>query len=267
MLVKRDNLQIHSDDLITIAEHAADTILKYYKTEVDVSIKENDTPVTQADLASNEVVLNGLRELTPNIPILSEEALVPWQERKNWTQYWLVDPLDGTKEFLHQTDDFVINIALIEQGIATIGLIYAPIYKSCYFAAQGQGAFKQDQQGITDLTTVSRASVDPVRVLTSRSHISPKLQGWLDALGGYEQLKRGSALKFGLLAEGKADMYCRFGPTSEWDTASGQCILEELGGAVLTHDKQRLMYQYAENALNPAFIAYAPPKNKSLIKY
>ena len=240
-----------------VAHQAGQAILDYYQQDhIAVTLKPDKTPVTKADLVAHDVIVQGLSKLTPNYPILSEESAdIAFQQRQQWQRYWLVDPLDGTKEFIEKTDEFSVNIALVEVGKPIMGVIYAPVEKNLYWAVQGQGAFKQmTGQSVTSMVT-RRFQSGKMVATVSRRHGRRKIAQLMRQLGGGEFAIRGSALKFALVAEGKADVYLRFGPSSEWDSAAGQCILEEAGGKVMDLSGRTLRYNSQASLSNPVFLA------------
>lgn len=245
------------ESVAQLAKEAGEKILAIYRCgqEAQVSLKSDRSPLTEADLAAHHAIVAGLKQLTPELPILSEESLaVSYEERSSWQRYWLVDPLDGTKEFIERTDDFTVNIALIEDHQPILGVVYAPVLQVCYFAEQGKAAQKQIQQQPVTQIHSAKSNRDAVIVVTSRRHGLAELQTFLAHLGNHTIIHRGSALKFCLVAEGVADLYPRFGPTSEWDTAAGQCIVEAAGGKVADLNGQRLRYNTRESLVNPSFL-------------
>ncbi|SQI43470.1 3'(2'),5'-bisphosphate nucleotidase CysQ [Leminorella richardii] len=219
------------------------------KAPLDVSTKSDSSPVTAADLAAHRVIVEGLALLTPNIPVLSEESPQEWQVRRKWNRYWLVDPLDGTKEFLARNDEFTVNIALIEDGEPVMGVVYAPALKVLY-AAEAQKAWKE-KDGLR--REISPQSANPPKVVCSRSHQDEQLTAFLDSLGDYETTAVGSSLKFCLVAEGSAQLYPRFGPTNIWDTAAGHAIVRAVGLQVNNWQDIPLNYAPEESFLNPGF--------------
>jgi 3'(2'), 5'-bisphosphate nucleotidase len=239
------------------AYKAGQAILAIYESaDFGVEIKSDDSPLTKADLAAHHVIVDDLKLITPDIAILSEEsANIPYSERKTWDKYWLVDPLDGTKEFIKRNGEFTVNIALIENGHAILSVVYVPVQDITYAAAKGYGAFKKEGNIRSQIHTHKPARNIPV-VVGSRSHMSQDVQDYLQKLGEHELTAMGSSLKFCLVAEGKADLYPRLGLTSEWDTAAAQCIVEQAGGRVVTLDNETLMYNTKENLLNPYFMVY-----------
>lgn len=247
--------------IVDIASAAGDAIMTVYASDdYEVDVKTDDSPVTAADLASHNVIVAALNKLTPNIPVMSEESTtLAWEERKLWQSYWLIDPLDGTKEFIKRNGEFTVNIAFIHQGRAVAGVVYAPVLDKCYFGSLTGGAWLKNAGVEQALIKKSFENKAVPRVVGSRSHISPGLQSYLAALGEHEMKSVGSSLKFCLLAEGEADIYPRLGLTSEWDTAAAQAVLESAGGKVLQYGSEAALdYNQKSDILNPYFIAYAP---------
>ncbi len=243
------------DALRPLAARAADAIMAVYREAFDVAHKDDRSPLTAADLASHRILVDGLRALTPDIPVLSEESADDESaDRRQWPRYWCVDPLDGTREFVKRNDEFCICIALIEHGVPVLGLVHAPVSGRCHYAALGVGAFVAEVDGSARAIRCAESG-DVWRVAGSRSHADQRSESVLARLGANEHRPMGSALKFGLIAEGSADLYLRFGPTSEWDTAAGQCIVEAAGGAVLDLAGAPLRYGQRDSVLNPDFIA------------
>ncbi|MCC5905219.1 MAG: 3'(2'),5'-bisphosphate nucleotidase CysQ [Balneolaceae bacterium] len=220
-------------EVIECAQKAGEAILTYYKEEIDVVQKENNSPLTKADLAAHHVIADGLKDLTPDIPILSEEGgIAGYSSRKNWKKYWLVDPLDGTKEFIKKNGEFTVNIALIEDNIPVFGVVYIPAKSITYYGKKGEGSFKIDADGkkariFSEIPNLNK----PLTVVASRSHGSDNLEEQLLSYGVTvgEKIPAGSSLKFCLVAEGKADIYPRMGPTMEWDTAAGDAVFRFSG--------------------------------------
>ncbi len=240
---------------IDLAREAGDAILSVYARDFSVQTKDDDSPLTQADLASHRIIVDGLRRLAPDIPVLSEEdADIPWQVRRQWTRHWLVDPLDGTREFVKKNGEFTVNIALIEDGRPVLGVVFAPVPDHLLHAEAGVGAFLRER-GEDIAVQTRRPATSPLRVAASRSHLDERTAAALARMGDTERHGLGSSLKFCRIAEGSIDVYPRFGPTSEWDTAAAQCVLEAAGGAVLRLDGTPLDYNRKENILNPFFIA------------
>jgi len=239
-----------------LARDAGAAIMQIYAGEFAVERKDDDSPLTAADLAAHRVIVNGLRALTPQIPILSEESAeqADWQERQSWSRYWLVDPLDGTREFIKRNGEFTVNIALIDAHEPVLGVVYAPALDELYWAWHGGHAnfSTSSQSGI--LRTRPRAT--PLLVAGSRSHADPRMLTALDKLGPLTLVPLGSSLKFCRTARAQVDLYIRYGLTSEWDTAAGQCVLEQAGGRVTELDGQALRYNTKASLLNPDFLAY-----------
>ncbi|MGB3460666.1 MAG: 3'(2'),5'-bisphosphate nucleotidase CysQ [Rhodanobacter lindaniclasticus] len=240
-----------------IARAAAAAILQVYHGDFTVQTKGDDSPLTAADLAAQRVIVAGLATLREQLPVLSEEAkALPWSERRHWARYWLVDPLDGTREFVKRNGEFTVNIALIDDHRSVLGVVLAPVTGELYVAAEGQGAWLQERDGGPWRRIRTRPLGDPPRVVGSRSHGGTQ-GGLLEQLTGsdYEHVPLGSSLKFCLIARGEADIYLRLGLTSEWDTAAAQCVLDEAGGAVLDLAGQPFRYNRGESLLNPEFVA------------
>lgn len=252
----RTRLAAPVDELVRAAAQA---ILEIYsQEEFDVAHKQDASPLTAADIASHRILGDGLREITPELPMLSEESAeqVTVDERRAWQRYWLVDPLDGTKEFVKRNGEFTINVALIEFGRPVFGIVHAPVRGASYVGSAGQGTTRRESDGTRRILRVSGPTGGrPVRVLGSRSHAGGELDSFAAALGRHEFLAIGSALKFCLLAEGSADVYLRLKPTSEWDTAAGQAILEAAGGSVTDLAGRPLRYNTRASLINPPFLA------------
>ena len=215
------------DTITRIATEAGDAALELYRRQdAWVRDKPDGSPVTEADLASERVIQTQLRSLDPTIPYLSEESGPPSEEeRRSWTRFWLVDPLDGTKEFIRRTDEFTVNIALIDGGVPVLGVVAAPALSLLYYAAKGQGSWKvRDGQAPERPESQLADPAQPMRIVESRSHPSPALESFLERYTVADRLKIGSSLKFCLLAEGSADIYPRLGPTMEWDVGAGDCV-------------------------------------------
>lgn len=247
------------EPVVALAEEAGRAILKVYATDFNVESKDDESPLTQADLASQRVLLAGLKALSPVLPIISEESgLAPFDERKRWERYWLIDPLDGTKEFVKRNGEFTVNVALIENGQPILGVVHVPVSGVTYLGDATLGAERRSRNGLREAIRVAGTSARPVRVVGSRSHQSPETARYLDAIGETDMLPMGSSLKFCIVAEGKADIYPRFGPTSEWDTAAAQAVVERAGGAVLTFDGKPLRYNTKDDILNPYFLVVGP---------
>lgn len=241
-----------------IAQTAGERIMEVYATDFQVEHKADKTPLTEADMASHQTIIAGLKQLTPHWPILSEESSsIPYEERASWQRYWLVDPLDGTREFIKRNGEFTVNIALIDDHQPVLGVVYVPVTQVSYFAAQGGGAFKS-------LTGQAPVPINPRPCPTnhwiiagSRSHANETLQQFIKQLNvEVELISIGSSLKFCLVAEGKADIYPRFGLTSEWDTAAAQCVVEQAGGHITNLQMQPLRYNTKDSLLNSHFLVF-----------
>lgn len=244
------------ETVIGIAHDAAAAIMEVYAGGFDVERKSDDSPLTAADLAAHRVIVHGLTRLTPDVPVLSEEsAQVAWEVRRHWGTYWLVDPLDGTREFIKRNGEFSVNIALIHQGAPIFGVVQAPVTGVVWHAVRGEGAYRRE--GLRDSvlhTQIPPAS--PLRVAASRSHRGPRTETMLSRMGEIELVAQGSSLKFCRIAEGSLDAYPRLGPTSEWDTAAGQCVLQAAGGVLLAADTGKpFRYNRRDTLLNGDFIA------------
>ena len=246
---------------VDIARDAGAAILEVYNSDYSVEHKDDKTPLTDADLASHKLIVKRLEELTPDIPVLSEEsAKLPFSERSSWNTYWLVDPLDGTKEFIKRNGEFTVNIALIHEHDSVIGVIHVPCLDTDYYGWQGGGSFKIENRGEAGNISVRKLDADSITIAGSRSHGSEAMQAYVknltDAFGEPELLSMGSSLKFCLVAEGKADLYPRLGLTSEWDTGAAQCIVEQAGGKVTLLDMAPLRYNTKDELLNPFFFVF-----------
>jgi 3'(2'), 5'-bisphosphate nucleotidase len=256
------------ENIIQIAHQAGDKIMDIYQQDFTVYTKADESPLTDADLAAHNCIVAGLQQLS-SLPILSEESAdIAWQERRHWQSYWLVDPLDGTKEFVKKNGEFTVNIALIEQGVPVFGVVYAPVLDHTYVGVLGQGARKIVAGLSTNIQPRIKTADEPWKIVGSRSHQSPEFQALLDTLqGDTELVAMGSSLKLCLVAEGAAHLYPRIGPTSEWDTAAAQAVVEAAGGSVtVIEDSQQpfaqpaapLRYNQKESILNPYFLVSYP---------
>ena len=246
------------DPVVALAEKAGRAILKVYSTDFSVQDKDDDSPLTQADLASHRCIAAGLAELTPDIPVISEEDGLPdFATRSAWKKYWLIDPLDGTKEFINRNGEFTVNIALISDGKPIFGVVHVPVQDKTYVGCDGYGAERRDANG-TEKIRVAEACGTEVRVVGSRSHRGKSLDAYLEKLGPCQMIPMGSSLKFCVVAEGGADVYPRLGPTSEWDTAAAQAVVEQAGGKVVTLDGKPMKYNEKEDILNPYFLVIGP---------
>lgn len=246
---------------IAVAQAAAEAILHVYRGEFDVEHKRDASPLTAADLAAHHCIVDGLAKLTPDVPVLSEEAAnqVPPHVRRGWHRLWLVDPLDGTREFVKRNGEFTVNLALIEDGVSVFGVVQAPVTGVVWYggAALG-GAFRRDG-AITVPLRVRQPATSPLRVAASRSHRDARTEALIARMGPIEEVNLGSSLKFCRLAEGGLDAYPRFGPTCEWDTAAGQAVLEAAGGCVIDPRGRPFRYNQRDTLLNGDFFALGDP--------
>lgn len=241
-------------DVIKIADEASEKVLRIYQSDFKVSYKEDESPITAADVASHDIIVKGLRSLSRDIPILSEEGVpADWEERKQWRRFWLVDPIDGTKEFTQRSGEFTVNIALIEGGEPVMGVVTAPALKEAFWGVKAEGAHKRDRTGRINRIRVTEPQATK-RVVASKNHMNDETRNFIKALGAHKTVQAGSSLKFCRIAEGHADIYPRMGPTSEWDTAAAHAVLLAAGGNVHTLEGRPLQYG-KENVLNPYFIA------------
>jgi len=243
-----------ADRISDIARLAGDEIMAVYRQDFSVTDKADASPLTQADLAAHRCIVSLLPDISPELPILSEESAdIDWPTRQRWDRYWLVDPLDGTREFIKRNGEFTVNIALIENGEAVLGVVYAPALEWLWVGGRELQTrwFHGGEQGEAKVAK----AVNPLRVAASRSHRDETTQAYLDQIGAVDMVGLGSSLKFCRIATGDIDLYPRFGPTSEWDTAAAQAVLEAAGGGVFTVDGKPLRYNHKESLLNPHFIA------------
>ena len=250
-------LESLTQNALVIAHRAGRRIVDVYGGHYDVDVKSDNSPVTTADLVAHDLIIESLGQLEPKLPVLSEESTdVSFEERNRWSTYWLVDPLDGTREFLRRNGEFSVNIALVHENRPIVGVIVAPVLGVSYFAIRGEGAFKQVGNEPAEPIRV-RSAPSQVTVAKSRSPVvGPRLQHFLDELGEHDEIPMGSALKSCLVAEGVADIYARLGPTGEWDTGAAQCIVEEAGGYIRDVNSRRLTYNERESLINPAFLVF-----------
>lgn len=243
--------------VIAVAKAAGQAILEIYAGSFTVQDKADKTPLTEADLAAHQTIVQGLAELAVDYPVLSEEDVVPFEQRRQWTTYWLVDPLDGTKEFIKRNGEFGVNIALVHQHRPVLGVVFAPVLERTYVASLGNGAYVINGAGQREVIEVSEAE-QPIRITASRSHPGPRTEAYLNTLaqelGELSIVPMGSSLKSCVVAEGRADIYPRLGKTSEWDTAACQIIVEEAGGTMQTLHGSPMRYNTKESLLNPEFM-------------
>lgn len=244
----------------SIAKKAGDEIMKIYQQDFDVDYKKDNSPLTKADIHSNEVIIKNLENLYPDIPVLSEENNeIPYKTRKNWEYFWLIDPLDGTKEFVKENGKFTVNIALIYKNTPILGVIYAPALNLLYYAQKDRGAFKQEENKIPQRLPIYHHTLnDNLKAIVSKSHYNQKTREFVNNLKNQykkiEFISIGSSLKFCLIAEGKADIYPRLAPTMEWDVAAGQVIIEQSGGRVVNFNNKTPLNYNKENLFSPWFI-------------
>ncbi len=248
-------MTINQDTILEITRHAGHAIMKIYSNLAlasDVDYKDDKSPLTLADKASHEVIMESLRKHYPDIPILSEEgAGIPYEKRRSYEYYWLVDPLDGTKEFINRNGEFTVNIALIHKRVPVAGFIYAPVLDT-YYVGTAEEAYKL--KGTEKITLKVNNKSDDRIAVRSKSHASPEEEEVLQRYDVQDSISVGSSLKFCMVAEGKADVYYRFGPTMEWDTAAGQAIVEAAGGRVLKETGPDPFLYNKENLLNSSFL-------------
>jgi 3'(2'), 5'-bisphosphate nucleotidase len=251
-------MNIPLQNLTHMAKNAAlsagQAIMDIYRSaDFEVDYKKDDSPLTKADQAGHEVIMRHLQET--GLPVLSEEGKdIPYGERKNWEYFWMVDPLDGTKEFIKKNGEFTVNIALIHQGEAVLGVVYAPVLNWLYWGSRKEGGWKQEgEQAPKQLQMPSDQVVRTI--VASRSHLSPETQEFIDRYPGTEVISMGSSLKIMLVAENKAQLYPRFAPTMEWDTAAADGVLSAMGGSLISKETNKLLVYNKQNLLNPYFIA------------
>jgi len=249
------------EQLVDISRRAGLKILEWYEGDMGITLKSDDSPLTLADLASHELINAELSNRWPDIPILSEESAdIPWETRQTWQQYWLVDPLDGTKEFINRNGEFTVNIALIRNHQPVMGVVHVPVTDTSYFGARELAAWCQDGSADAQVIQVRRPAAQTSVIVGSRSHANPELASQLQQLGPHELTSMGSSLKFCRIAEGLADFYPRLGPTCEWDTAAAQAVVEAAGGQVVKIDGSPLDYNNKDIYLNPYFFVFGDPE-------
>jgi len=238
--------QINTKDIVAIAKEAGNAIMQIYSQDFEVEYKQDKSPLTLADKKANDIIENSLSQLSVNLPILSEEGKnIPYEQRKHWEYFWLVDPLDGTKEFIKKNDEFTVNIALIHKDAPVLGVVYAPALDVCYWAKQGDGAFKDGKR----LPLKTENQRETYKIVASRSHMSTETQAFINNIDTdkkKELVSIGSSLKICLVAEGEADIYPRLGPTMEWDTGAAHTIIQESGKRI----KNYINFQYFDFLYN-----------------
>jgi 3'(2'), 5'-bisphosphate nucleotidase len=249
------------DDVIRLAKEAGTAILQVYaSSDFGTTYKDDQSPLTLADTASNEVIVAGLAALTPELPVLSEESReVSYQERAEWERFWLVDPLDGTREFIKRNGEFTVNIALIDRCAPVLGVVHSPVLGVTYAGTIEGGAFKTDRSGTEKISVADYTAAPALKVVASRSHGGDALERFFERLGaGVERVGMGSSLKLCLVADGTAHLYPRLGPTMEWDTAAAHAVVDAAGGAVCDLDGAPLRYN-KQDLLNPFFMVTGSP--------
>jgi len=249
---------INIEDIVNLSHDAGKLILDIYQSDdFDEQLKSDSSPLTKADLASHNLIVNRLRELTPNIPILSEESTnIAWQERKSWQKYWLIDPLDGTKEFIKKNGEFTVNIALIKNNDPVLGVVYAPVLDTTWVGKINKAAIKITHKARSEIRSIKRKDNETWDIVGSRSHQSDEFRSYLDRLEGEINIvSMGSSIKMCLVAEGVAHIYPRLGLTSEWDTAAAHAVVNSAGGKVVdVNTGQDLRYNTKKSLLNPFFV-------------
>jgi len=256
-----DDLESLLPKVVSLAERAGAAIMEVYaRGDFETTYKEGNSPLTRADLASHRLLVDGLRALTPTWPVLSEESKeIPYAERQAWKRYWLVDPLDGTKEFIKRRNEFTVNVAMIDGDEPALGVVFAPALEELYYAARGAGAFKRRGNESSQRIEVSDYRTAGVTIVVSRSHAGADVEALVRKIGPSSSLSIGSSLKLCLVADGRAQLYPRLGPTMEWDIAAAQCVVEEAGGQVTDRSGRRLRYNKPSLENPPFIVCGAPP--------
>jgi 3'(2'), 5'-bisphosphate nucleotidase len=250
-----------------LALSAGREIMKIYDSPFEVRRKLDKSPLTAADLAAHDLIVRELGRLTPELPVLSEESPeIRFSERRRWDCYWLIDPLDGTREFVKRNGEFTVNIALILKHEPVLGVVYAPVLEVLYYARRRGGAWKRERENVPKEIRTRKAPSDRIYIAGSRSHSDRRMEEYLTRVGPHEVIGMGSSLKACLVAEGKADLYPRFGPTSEWDTAAAQCVVEEAGGAITDTAMKPLRYNTKAQLINPSFFVFGD-KDRNWAQY
>jgi len=248
--------------VLEIAREAGEAIMKIYRTDFEVEYKDDKSPLTAADKAANDVIIAGLKNLDLDIPIISEEnKTIDYADRKDWTYCWIVDPLDGTKEFLKRNDEFTVNIALVHNGKLEAGVVYVPVTHEFYYAEPNGKAWYKRGDDIATNISVQKPEGDTAVIMGSRSHMNEETEQFVEEqkqkFKNVEFIAAGSSLKLCKVAQGLAHFYPRFAPTMEWDTAAGQAVVEAAGGKVLRHPEMTSLLYNKENLLNPHFLVSA----------
>jgi len=242
--------------VIKIAKQAGAVIMDVYKTDFDIQIKIDKSPVTEADTKANQVIDDGLLKITPDIPILSEEGRdIPFEERSKWESFWLVDPLDGTKEYIKKNDEFTVNIAYMQNNLPVFGVVYAPALDELYWGSVEKGAYKSIAGDSFNPIRVKSQLNNPVQIATSRSHPSSKMDNFLAQFDTFDLHRMGSSLKICSVADGRVHFYPRLGPTMEWDTGASHAVIKAAGGELIKYGTNLSLKYNKEDLLNPEFIA------------
>ena len=242
--------------VINIARQAGVAILDVYNTDFDISIKDDKSPLTEADTRANDIIIEGLEKITPDVPVLSEEGKdIPFKERSNWDAYWLVDPLDGTKEFIKKNDEFTVNIALLKQNQPVFGVVFAPALNKLYWGSREKGSFKSSNGDKYILIAVNSQITNPVQIAVSRSHPSSAMNSFISQFAEYVLHPMGSSLKICSVSDGTVHFYPRLGPTMEWDTAASHAIIRSAGGELINIGTNKPLEYNKKELLNPKFIA------------
>ena len=259
-----DDVAQRLGDVTQLLRNAGNAIMDIYANEFEITIKADKSPVTVADTRSSDIIIDGLRQLFPDVPLLGEEnQTTPYRKRCNWNYYWLLDPLDGTREFIKRNNEFCINLALMQRHQPVAGFIYQPVAQLLYHTIGQNEVIKTDARDRTEvfLTKAFQAPKE-ITVVSSRSHKHPSERKTIDAMqqAGYKLnfMSMGSAIKFCLMVEEKVHVYLRYGPTSEWDTAAGHALLNAIGGTVIQSETQKSLVYNKEHLLNPSFAALGP---------
>ncbi len=252
-----------------IAIDAGKGILEIYNSDLDfgVEAKSDDSPLTIADKKANDIIVSGLEKISHQFPIISEEnKQLAYEDRKDFSAFWLVDPLDGTKEFIKRNGEFTVNIALIQRGMPVLGVVFTPVLDELFYASKDCGAYKITNGNPPEKVSATPFTMDQkeLRVICSRSHLNPETKDFIDQLSEPVLVSKGSSLKFLMLAEGQAELYPRLAPTMEWDTGAAQIILEEAGGSVINHETGLPLSYNKKSLRNPFFMAYANKKSPSV---
>ncbi len=250
-----------ADGVSATVASAARRVMAIYATQFEVLHKQDRSPVTSADLAAHEIISDGLAMLEPGVPVLSEEGdIPPFEERARWHSYWLVDPLDGTRGFVARSGEFTVNVALVSACEPILGVVAVPVSGTCCAAVRGGGARLEHADGVRESIRTRRLPARQVVVLRSRRRRHAEVDRLIAKLGRVRTIRAGSSLKACLVARGLADLYPAFGPTSEWDTAASQCLIEEAGGGLTDRELQPLRYNTSASLDNPSFVAFGDPQ-------